>query len=229
MDTKSKLLLGLQLPNKIKKQEINDILYTFNQKLKTNDVGFIQTATLHKKNSNQIEKELLIISIKQYNEAGFDKILKLYPQLKIIKRYLIVDFSSTSILDIENLSFQQFIELLEESEYFSNSTGFMPNCILKAMYQHYFSLSGDIIWFNGKQIHLDIGKYYARQLYCQLFLDCIKTEEGYKIPADAIIYVTEEGLLPQFQNKQIILSVLEEKNGHSFEKVLTNQFKIALN
>lgn len=229
MNTKSKLLLGLQMPKKIEKQEINDILFTFNQKLKTNDVGCILTATLHKKNSNQNEKVLLIISIKQYNNAGFDKILKLYPQLNIYKYYLIVDLTNTTIIDIENLSIQQFIKQLENSKYLSYPIDFMPNCLLKAMYQHYFSLSGDIIWFNGKQIHLDIGKYYARQLYCELFLDCIKTEEGYKIPADAIVHVTENGLLPQFQNKQIILSVLEEKNENTFASVLTNQYKIALN
>lgn len=229
MNTKSKLLLGLQLPKKIKKQEINDILYTFNQKLKSNDVGCIQTVTLHKKYNNQNEKVLLIISIKHNDNKGFDKILKLYPQLNLYKYYLIVDLINTTILDLENISIQQFIKQLEKCKYFSYPTNFIPNCILKAMYQHYFSLSGDIIWFNGKQIHLDKGKYYARQLYCELFLDCIKTEDGYKIPADAIVNVTENGLMPQFQNKQIILPVLEEKNENTFASVLTNQYRIALN
>ncbi len=229
MNTKPNLLLGLQLPSKIDLKEIKDILFTFNQKLKANSIGNINTATLHKKNVNQAEKTLLIISIWQNREANFDEILKLYPQLKIYKRYLIADLSKENISEVEAITFDQFSKIVDDAKLVFFPTDSKPNCIIKAMYHQYFSLTGDIIWYNGKSIHLDKGKYYARQLYCELFLDCIKTNDGYKIPADAIINVTEENLLPQFQNKQIILPVLEEGNSHTVAEVMTNQYKIALN
>ncbi|GAB4462117.1 MAG: hypothetical protein Fur0028_14500 [Bacteroidales bacterium] len=229
MNSKTNLLLGLQLPKKIEVQEISDILFDFNQKIKINELGNIQKATLHKKNANQTEKTLLIISINYIDEPNFDKILKLLPQLKIYKHYLISYLSKATISDLVTLSFEQFNNLIDESKLIYFPTDMKPNCIIKAMYQHYFSLSGEIICYNGKIMHLEKGKYYARQLYCELFLDCIKTDDGYKIPADAIIQVSDDNLLPQFQNKQIILSVMEEKDSNSFADVMTYRYKIALN
>lgn len=229
MNFKTNLLLGLQMPKKIEIQEIHDILFDFNQKIKINAIGNIQTATLHKKKANLSNRTLLIISIQYIGEPNFDKILKLFPQLKIYKHYLISYFSNATIADLDTLSFEHFYKLIDESKLIYFPTDSKPNCIVKAMYQHYFSLSGEIIWYNNKIIHLDKGKYYARQLYCELFLDCIKTGDGYKIPVDAIVQVTEENLLPQYQNKKIILSVTEEKNSNSFADVMTHTYKIALN
>lgn len=229
MNTKPNLFLGLQLPSKIDLKEIKDLLFTFNQKLKSSSIGNINTATLHKKSVTQTEKTLLIISIQQNKGANFDEILKLYPQLKIYKRYLITDLSKENMPELETITFEQFNKVVEDAKLVYYPADSKPNCIIKAMYHHFFSLAGDIIWYNGKSIHLDKGKYYARQLYCELFLDCIKTNDGYKIPTDAVIHVTEDNLIPQFQNKQIILNVQEEGNSRTIAEVMTNQYKIALN
>lgn len=229
MNINTIILLGLQLPHIIDKREINDILYAFNQKLIINNFGKIHTATLHKKNGIKNEKTILIISINPIENIDLDVILKHVPLLKNFKHLLITSLNETLTSKNNIITFEQFIKFIDESKLIYFPANIKPQCILKAMYQHYFCLSGDIIWHRGKLIHIDIGKYYARQLYCETFVDCIKTNEGYKVPANAIIHVTNEDLLPQYQNTQVVLHVLEEKNKNSYEEVLNNQYKVALN
>lgn len=229
MNIKPKFFLGLQFSSNIDFKEIKDTLYTFNQNLKAKNIGNITTVTLHKKNVNQGIKTILIISILKKREVNFDEILKLFPHLNICMRYLITDFSNENISEQELISFEQFSKIINNSSFVFFPTDSKPNCIIKGIYHQYFSLSGDIMWYNGSPIQLEKGKYYARQLYCELFLDCIKTIDGYKIPTDAIINVTSENLLPQFQNKQIILPVLEAGNSNVVAELMTNQYKVVLN
>jgi len=224
MNQTSTILLGLQLPSKIKLQEICDIIFNFNQKLNIQEIGQIAKATIHKKHQN--EKALLILSISKQNDPTFDDILQNFDNLKFFKRYLIVDIQN---FNNDKSSLEDFNQWLDASKLLFYPIDSIPQCIVKAIYQHLFEITGDIIWFNYKPIRIDKGKYYARQLYCELNLDCIKTSDGYKIPSDAIINVSTDYLLPQYHNKQIILSVEETQENKRVNELLTQHYIISNN
>jgi len=218
------ILLGLQLPSKINLQEISDIIFNFNHNLLYQSIGKIIKATIHKKNQN--DKAIIAISIAPYNNPTFDQILQNFADLKFCKRYVITEIQKTKK---DNIKLEEFIECIEKSKLIFFPTNSLPQCIIKAIYQHFYEISGDIIWFNYKPIHIDKGKYYARQLYCELNLDCIKTPDGYKIPSDAIIHVATDNLLPQYHKKQVILTVIEEHENKKISELLTQHYIIINN
>ncbi|NSW46124.1 MAG: hypothetical protein HPY79_09965 [Bacteroidales bacterium] len=224
MNQISTILLGLQLPSKINLQEISDIIFNFNQNLVNQSIGKILKATIHKK--IQSDKNILVINIMPCNSPTFDHILQNFTNLKFFKRYIITEIQN---LKKDNIPLDTFIEYIEKSKLIFFPINSIPQCIIKAIYQHLYEISGDIIWFNYKPIRIDKGKYYARQLYCELNLDCIKTPDGYKIPSDAIIHVEADNLLPQYHNKQIILAVIEEHENKKVSELLTQNYIIINN
>jgi|GEM_PF-4714352 hypothetical protein len=231
MKSSLKCLIGLQLPKNINLNETKDWLYKFNHNLIKNNVGKIFSASLHKKQSSDEKKSIIIISLNTHEEPNFDIILKQIPNLNSFKRYLIIDISNVFkfVSELNQLSYERFTHELDSNKllYYPDNT--KPTCLLKSMYHHYFCLEGDVIWYNNVPINLSKGKYFARQLYCELHLDAIKTADGYKVPADATINICTDEFLPQFQNKQIILPVEEIKCPNKPNDLLSNTFKITVN
>ncbi len=231
MKNSIKCLIGLQLTKNISLNEIKDLLYKVNHNLTKNNTGKIVCASLHKKQSSDERKSIIIISLNTNEETNFDVILKQIHNLRFFKRYLIADISNVFkyVSDLNQFSHERFSNELYKTKllYFPDNT--KPSCLFKSMYHHYFCTEGDVIWYNNVPINISEGKYFARQLYCEFHLDAIKTSDGYKVPADATINITSNEILPQFNNKQLILPVEEIKSENKLDILLSNNFKIITN
>lgn len=223
--------IGLQLPKNICLREVKDWLYQLNQSLKKSEIGKVFCASLHKKKNTDESKSIVIVSIDTQGIVNFDDILKNVPNLQTFKRYLITDVAIAlkHTSDLNQYSYERFAQELDTSKLLYYPDNSKPACIIKAIYHHYFCIEGDVVWYNNVPISISAGKYFARQLYCELYLDAIKTNDGYKVPTDAIINVSDNEITPQFQNKQVVLSVEEIKCPNKPEDLLSNNFKIIVN
>ncbi len=230
MKNSIQFILGLQLPKQIEFQEIKDLIYSYHLNLTKSNLGKIICATIHKKHAND-QKSILVISLQSTPSATFEDFLKQLPNVHIFKRYVLTDVSLLSQFqsEIQNFSYEKFTSEIESAKTIFYPEHPKPACILKSIYHHFFCIDGDIMWYNNIPINISKGKYFARQLYCEYYIDVIKTTDGYKVPAEATIAVTTNHIVPRFQNKQIILPVEEYQCTNKHFELLSNSFKIVVN
>jgi len=221
-------LMGLQMPENITIQEIKTNLTLFNETLKTNNKGYLRDASLHEKKTANNKKVLIALSVVSFPEKNIYDILTSFPQLENYKRYIITEINTIHI-SREN-SFEQFInhEIIEANMLYQPSDA-KPTCLLKAMYNHHHCISGDVIWFNNNPVSVSKGKFYARQLYCELCLDAIKTANGFKISSDSTVFIDDETVMPHFQDKQLVLPVEEINNENTIPEIMTTNYKLVTN
>ncbi|MCX7862148.1 MAG: hypothetical protein N2449_04075 [Bacteroidales bacterium] len=223
-------IVGLQLPKDIELHEIKDIVYSFHHNLLKSSIGRVTCASIHKKSIHE-NKSILVISVfSQLQPINFDVLLKQLPNIHIYKRYIIADVAIISKLsaEVQQFSFEKFSNEIEKSKAIFVPDQPKPSCILKAIYQHYYCIDGNVIWYNSTPINITKGKYFARQLYCEFYIDSIKTNDGYKVAPDATINVSAENVMPRFSNNQLTLEV-EELQCPKHKELLSNHFKIVVN
>lgn len=226
-------LMGLQMPEKITLHEIKNLLFDFNQTLKTNNDGYVQDASLHEKKTPTTQKTLMIISVFATTGKTAYDILSKFPQFSTFKRYIISEISNIypqHHAENTTIPFEQFCNTaINETNTIYQPSDAKPTCLTKAMYNHYYCISGDVIWFNGNPVNMSKGKFFARQLYCELFLDAIKTVNGFKISSESMVFIEDENAMPHFQDKQLILPVEEVENTNSIPEIMTTNYKMVMN
>jgi len=228
MNTSINCILGLQLSQNVNVETVIESINNFNHRLFKSNYGKIICASIHKKNIQSKTKDILVISFNK--TANLESILRCVPDLHDYKRYLVVEIATSNKKDIlQDVSFEKFLKEIENNNVIYYPQNNLPQCIVRSIYNHYYCLDGDVIYYSSTPIFISKGKYFARQLYYEYHIDEIKTPEGYKLPSDAIIAVNEENVFPKFFNKKIVLPVEEVKNNNKLEDLLSNKFKIVIN
>ena len=87
---------------------------------------------------------------------------------------------------------------------------------------------GTVIWAKGHEIIGMKGTYMAGEVYCETYVDTIKTLGGYKVPTNATIIFENKLIKPVLEDNNVTL-IVEEINENKTDNFICTSFKASVN
>ncbi len=194
----TKIFLGLQLTSKIQLSELKNIIFETNKSFEKKEIGKIYCASIHSKKLSKVNLVLEIHTLSSDN--NFDTILKSLSNLKAHKHIVLVQIPVRELNNIN--SFEKFQEFIDKQKLVYIPAQTKPLCLIKDIYNHIKCKEGLVLWNHYNPIKIEKGKYFAKQLYSELYLDCIRTKDGYRVESGSQIIIDNE-VIPFFDDNQL--------------------------
>lgn len=126
---------------------------------------------------------------------------------------------------------KEALSLIKSNDYFVEFIGKNNSGIIGALAAIGLRATGNdgrVIWAKGHEIFGLKGTFMAGEVYCETYVDTIKTIDGYKIPTDATIIFDNKLIKPVFEDNNVTLFV-EEVNDDKIDDFICKSFKASIN
>ncbi|MBI5538954.1 MAG: hypothetical protein HY951_02775 [Bacteroidia bacterium] len=141
----------------------------------------------------------------------------------------VIEFAKTAKNKIVTL--KDALALIKKNDFLKEDSGKKNNGVIGAIAAIGLRATGNdgrVIWAKGHEIIGMKGTFMAGEVYCETYVDTIKTIDGYKIPTDATIIFDNTLIKPVLEGNNVTL-IVEEVNSRKSDNFICTSFKASVN